>query len=54
MVPYYKEFFSAILSKSPDLDETASMDVFEVAKFESIMKIDLGPLLGSLGIIFAQ
>ncbi len=35
-----RDFFSVILLKSPDLDEMASMAVFEVVKFASIVKID--------------
>ncbi len=50
---FTKAFFSAILLKSPDLDEMASMAVFEVVKFASVVKIDLGIFLGDQGIIFA-
>ncbi len=53
-MPLLRDFFSAILLKSPDLDEMASMIVLEVVKFSSIVKIDLGLFLGDQGIIFAQ
>ncbi len=49
-----RDFSSTILLKSPDLDEMASMAVFEVVKFASIVKIDLGLFLGDQGINFAQ
>ncbi len=51
---FIKGFLPAILLKSPDLDETASIGVFEVVKFTSVVKIDVGSFLGDLGIIFAQ
>ncbi len=44
--------FSAILLESPDLDKMASMAVFMVIEFASIVKIDLGSFLGDLDIIF--
>ncbi len=47
-----KGFFSIILLKSPDLDKTASMGVFEVVEFAPVVNIDLGSFLGDLGIIF--
>ncbi len=51
---FTKRFFSTILLKSPDLDEMVSIAVFEVVKFASIVKIDLGLFLGDQGIIFAR
>ncbi len=46
-------FFSAILIKYPNLDEMASMAVFEVVKFASIVKIDLALFLADHGIVFS-
>ncbi len=51
---FTKGFFSAILLKYPDLDKTASVGVFEIVEFASIVKIDLGSFLGDLDIIFTQ
>ncbi len=53
-MPLLRDFFPAILLKSPDFDEMASMTVFEVVKFASVVKIDLGLFLGDQGIILAQ
>ncbi len=44
--------FFAILLKSPDSYEMASMCAFEVVKFTSVVKIDLS-FFGDRGIIFA-
>ncbi len=51
---FTKRFFSAILLKSPDLDEMAPMALFEVVDFASTVKIDLELFLDNQGIIFAQ
>ncbi len=51
-MPLLRDFFPAM--KFPDLDEMASMAVFEVVKFSSIVKIDLELFLDDQGIIFAQ
>ncbi len=51
---FAKGFFSTILLKPPDFDEMVSMTVFEVVKFASVVKIDVGLSLGDQGIIFAQ
>ncbi len=53
-MPLLRDFFPAILLKSSDFDEMVSMAVFEVVKFASVVKIDLGLFLGDQGIIFAQ
>ncbi len=53
-MPLLRDFFSAYLLKSPDLNEIVSMAVFEVVKFASVVKIDLGLFLCDQDIIFVQ
>ncbi len=48
-MPLLRDFFSAFLLKFPDLDETASIAVFEVVELALVVKIDLGSFLGDLG-----
>ncbi len=50
-MPLPRDFFLPFYLKSLDLDEMASMAVFEVVKFASIVKIILGLFLGNQGII---
>ncbi len=48
-------FFSSVLSNSFSLNETAIGWIFEVAEFESLVKIERRPaFLGALGNIIAQ
>ncbi len=46
--------FWANLSNSFDLKETEVMGVFEVAEFESALKIEVTPFFGASGPIFAR
>ncbi len=48
------KFFWVSLSSSFDLEEMAVMEVFEVAEFESVLKIEMAPFLVGLGPIFAR
>ncbi len=47
-------FIGVDFSNSFDLVETAVMAVFEVAEFETVIKIEAAPFLVTLGPIFAQ
>ncbi len=49
---YGKNVFSIILSNSFDLDKSTVKGVFSVAKFKSIVKIELTPFLAALDPIF--